>query len=289
MTPHESILLSAARLGLRNSSILHGICQKADGSSVYSEIDLDLHYGNKGGKFSSGGAKFKSTGRRFTLELGESQLMLKGELYSNGDWIEDKIDISPCIVVKDGQFVFEHYDGTLGRDGWLANIAERIPLVGYFIAGLHRRHGNQDQPRRAIAHCTNSTIVTAVVFIAERAMGPLGGFAMAFLSTPLAILVKNGVADGINDPRIRAQFEITVKQALVDSFKNNRWGNYLAIAVWLSKRISGVIEGTLSRTWLALSFIGKSIRSWWTGDDKVPNEWVSMATRESVQTKDRRI
>ena len=87
--------------------MLHGSCRVADGSWLYSEIDLNTHYGNKEGKFISGGAGFKSTGRHFALEHGESSLVLKGELYANGGCMEAEIDLSACIVVKDGKFVFE--------------------------------------------------------------------------------------------------------------------------------------------------------------------------------------
>ena len=64
----------------------------------------------------------------------------------------------------------------------------------------------QDQAQRAMAHCTSSNILTGAALGGGLA-GPLGGSVAAFLATPLAILARNGIARGIEDPRIRAQFE----------------------------------------------------------------------------------
>jgi hypothetical protein len=87
--------------------VLTGSCRNAEGSELYSKVDLNHHYANNGGKFSSGGTGFKTAGRRFALERGESSLMLTGELYTSGKWVNAKIDLLPCILVRGGRFVFE--------------------------------------------------------------------------------------------------------------------------------------------------------------------------------------
>ncbi|TEB28099.1 hypothetical protein FA13DRAFT_830119 [Coprinellus micaceus] len=189
-------------------------------SELYSKVDLNHHYANNGGKFSSGGTGFKTAGRRFALERGESSLMLTGELYTSGKWVNAKIDLLPCILVRGGRFVFEQHDHAWGRDGWLTKVAERIPIVGYIIAALHLAKGNRDHALRASARCTSSTTVTAAALAGAWVMGALGGFVAAGLSTPLAMLVRSHIAKNIEDPGLRAEFEeVTVKRALFDSIK----------------------------------------------------------------------
>lgn len=104
-TRHESILLSASLLSLKDGSILRGYCQKADGTWEYSELDLNNHYSIGGGNFTSEGGGFIDAGHNFWLEPGDSRVMLKGELNDSGNRVE--VDLSICIVVKDGRFVFE--------------------------------------------------------------------------------------------------------------------------------------------------------------------------------------
>lgn len=103
---HESILLSAALLGLKDGSIVRGLCQQTDGTWAPSQIDLSAHYGNNQGNFVSGDSGFKDAGRNFTLEPSESSVMLKGELNDEGNWIGAEVDVSICVVVKDGGFAF---------------------------------------------------------------------------------------------------------------------------------------------------------------------------------------
>jgi hypothetical protein len=91
---------------LRDGSILQGLCQQTDGAWVYSEVDLNAHYGNTQGKFVSGESGFKDAGRNFALELSESSVMLKGELNDEGSCVGAEVDVSICVVVKDGGFEF---------------------------------------------------------------------------------------------------------------------------------------------------------------------------------------
>ena len=63
-----------------------------------------------------------------------------GSLFSSTSGFHD----SSSILVS--QLIWAVSDGTLGRDGWLANVAECIPLVGYLITSLHRRRGHQVMP-----------------------------------------------------------------------------------------------------------------------------------------------
>ena len=106
---HESILLSAMLLDLKDSSTLQGLCQKTDGKWDYAEIDLNNHYANKLGKFDSDSSGFKHSGRNFELESNESSVILKGELAlpESRGWCNAEVDLTICVVVKNAKFMFQ--------------------------------------------------------------------------------------------------------------------------------------------------------------------------------------
>ena len=105
----------------------------------------------------------------------------------------------------------------------------------------------QDQAQRAVAHCTNSNILTGA------ALG--GGQVGVFLATPLAILARNGLAKGINDPRVRAQFEATIEQAFRASLKNAVSGEYVLSCVWLAKQVYDILRRILATAGLPPAFV----------------------------------
>ncbi|KAJ3506194.1 hypothetical protein NMY22_g17332 [Coprinellus aureogranulatus] len=104
---HESIFLSATFLGLRDGHILVGLCQKTDGTWARSELDLNAHYGVNEGKLIADSGGFLDASRNVRLEPGKSSVMLKGEVNDSGNWVGAEVDLSICVVVKEGGFVFE--------------------------------------------------------------------------------------------------------------------------------------------------------------------------------------
>ncbi|KAH6917994.1 hypothetical protein BKA70DRAFT_1554159 [Coprinopsis sp. MPI-PUGE-AT-0042] len=304
-TPHESILLSATLLELRDGSVLRGLCQQTDGTWSFSELDLNNHYSAHGGKFSVDTGGFKDVARNLWLEPGDSSVVLHGELNESDSWATAQIDLSIRVVVKEGRFVFEKHDGPWDRDGFFARKTQGIPLFGYITAVVQSSNDNQDHAQRALALCTSSTIVTVASIAGFFMKGPFGAGIAAGLSTPLAKLAESHIAGNIQDPRLRDEFEqATIGRAIVESLTNAIGGEASGYAMqyagdWLSssgtelvskaiEAIKGALSGASlglaqdvvntragASEALAIALIGKIVQAM-KGDGASVKEWDSI-------------
>jgi hypothetical protein len=88
------------------------------------------------------------------------------------------------------------------------------------------------------------TILTASTVVASTFTGPLGVALAAALSTPIAIVSEDRIADRIHDPRIREQFPAET----LDRFVSTTLVNFLATGAapylgrWVSEE-AGVLLG----------------------------------------------
>ncbi|KAH6917993.1 hypothetical protein BKA70DRAFT_1416018 [Coprinopsis sp. MPI-PUGE-AT-0042] len=211
-----------------STSVLQGLCQRADGKWDYAEIDLNDHYGNKLGKFESEGSGFKHTGRNFKLDAKDTSVLFQGELARpEGGYVAAEVELSICIVVKGAKFVFERHDGFWDRDGWLALNTEGLPVIGFITASIQNITDNeacydQDHARRALANCSNSSIVTVAAVVGGFLPGgPAAAGLLAGLATPFALMAESQWADTIDDPRLRDEFEeATIGSAVVEGLTN---------------------------------------------------------------------
>ncbi len=93
-------------------SVLSGLCLDYDGICRLSTIDLNDHYENFNGDLVTG-RRFYYSSRNVSIDKpARGSLMLKAELKGNhwwsGDfWKQNETDLSTCIVIRGGRFVFE--------------------------------------------------------------------------------------------------------------------------------------------------------------------------------------
>lgn len=165
-------------------------------------------------------------------------------------------------------------DGPFDREGAVTKFFERVPFVGFVVAGIHSIAGNevclivlytaplslmhysQEHAKRAIALCANSTIVCGGILIGAFIGGPIGAAVGAALTTTIAILAETLIAGTIKDPQLQAQFEeATIGRCFYETLRNMLAAGaaaYLASflstqAGNLSARALGEIAKTLSK------------------------------------------
>ncbi|KAL9101179.1 MAG: hypothetical protein Q9163_003538 [Psora crenata] len=194
---HDSIILSSCCLKIEQTS-LSGLSLAADGKLHYSTVDLNEYYGNIRGEFKSGEKHYAWTGRNFRLEDSSKSVKLIGELKDGSHvYRAAEVDISICVVNQNGRLTF---------------IKQTV---------------KKEQAARALATCTNSTIVCAGILVGMAvgtALGnPLiGGVIGAGLASPIGILAETKIADAlIDDPRVRSDIhEATVGRYIYETLRN---------------------------------------------------------------------
>ncbi|KAF9995952.1 hypothetical protein BGZ80_007383, partial [Entomortierella chlamydospora] len=103
------------------------------------------------------------------------------------------------------------------KDGAATHFFERIPVVGYGVAGVQAIAGNSEQAKRALALSTNSLITTAGAVGGFAVGGPAGAVAGGALAAQAGMASEWGIAKTINDPTVKGDVgEVSVKRALVD-------------------------------------------------------------------------
>lgn len=140
---------------------------------------------------------------------------------------------------------FRDSDGWFDRDGVFTKWFEHFPVLGFVVAGIQAACGNevrpqariqrktwkevlpmlngtQDQATRAMAVCTNSTVVCAGIVIGTFLGGPLGGVIGAGLATPIGILAEEKIVQvWVKNPGLKAQFEeATIGRYIYETLRN---------------------------------------------------------------------
>ena len=99
-----------------------------------------------------------------------------------------------------------------------------------------------------MARCTSSTIVTIAALAGTFLNGPLAAGFAAGLSTPFAMLAESHIANNIEDPRLRAEFEeATIGKAISEALHNTLGGMAAGealefVAEWLSKDVATLVK-----------------------------------------------
>lgn len=89
------------------NATLRGIVLGRDGQYYPSEINLDEHYGNRGGAFEVGGGSFSLSGKDFRLQQDPEAVKLVAELMDYGGvYRYAEIDLSKSIINQNGQLAF---------------------------------------------------------------------------------------------------------------------------------------------------------------------------------------
>ncbi|KAI2616759.1 hypothetical protein GGR54DRAFT_649186 [Hypoxylon sp. NC1633] len=203
-TLSESILVSAACLTL-NNNLLSGLVLGRDGKFHPSALDLDHHYGNIGGRFEAGRENFSLTGRNLRLELDANAAKLVGEIKDyDGEYRASEIDLSVCVVNRQGQLVFEENDGWFKKDHWITSISDQIPVLGEALAGLIRFGDNEPETHQTLHNLTNSAATTASLALGSRigralSSPTLGLLLGAGLGSPAHLCLWDRIA-ALDDP-----------------------------------------------------------------------------------------
>ncbi|KAI0467785.1 hypothetical protein F4859DRAFT_506508 [Xylaria cf. heliscus] len=222
--PSGSLLTTACCFSLEGRK-LKALCMGYDGLFHDSEFDLNEYYENDNGDLVTG-RHFYYSARNVSIQPSADSLLLKAELKGNhwwsGDfWNASKIDLVASLVVGNGCLVFEKHDGLFDREGAVTKFFERVPFVGFVVAGIHALAGNEEYAKRAVALCANSSIVCGGIIIGAWIGGPIGAALGAGLTTPLAILVETQIAGTIKEPQLQAQFEeATIGRYLYETLRN---------------------------------------------------------------------
>ncbi|KAI0379471.1 CNVH-domain-containing protein [Hypomontagnella monticulosa] len=245
----DSLLLHTACLTLEDNKILKGLVVGPDGKFRVSEINLDQHYGNIGGKFEPASGVYSLSGRDFRLEKNLDSIKLIGELQDYGGVHRPaEIDLSLCVVNRNGQLAFCKPDETPNREHWKTAIAEQIPVLGSAVAGLHypqesdnevsphpfppsilslchecrvadAYRANQNNFFYEIASRTNSATVTVGIalgaFIGRACGSPALGMVIgAGLSTTPGIFLEDRFVNAVEDPAARSQ----IREAMLGNY-----------------------------------------------------------------------
>ncbi|KAK5997585.1 hypothetical protein PT974_02948 [Cladobotryum mycophilum] len=208
--PKESIINDTSMAFLEGPQ-LHALCLGYDGILHASDINLNEHYENHNGDLVNG-RLFYNTASDVYLTRSQKDVLLHATLGGNhwntGDFVKQRqVDVSINILNRGGQLVYERHDGFWDRDGPFATFCEKIPFVGYVVAGVQEAAGNEDQAKRAVAHCTESTFVCVGSLVGMLVGGPLGSMIGKAIATPIGLIVESAIGGTIDDPRIRGQFE----------------------------------------------------------------------------------
>lgn len=106
---HRTELLpkSCGTFTLRDSR-LHALCLGHDGTFHHSSIDLNDHYGNRRGSFTSNGDRFFDSARNVSLIVSSTEVLLCADLRIDGDeYVHSAIDVARCMSNRNGTLVFE--------------------------------------------------------------------------------------------------------------------------------------------------------------------------------------
>ncbi|PPQ75321.1 hypothetical protein CVT26_015176 [Gymnopilus dilepis] len=81
------------------------------------------------------------------------------------------------------------FSDAFSRDGYVARITEKVPVVGFVTAGVQAVSGNKEQAARALAQCGMSTAGAATGFLVGGPIGAvLGGAGTATAVTVVDVM-----------------------------------------------------------------------------------------------------
>ncbi|KAF9164133.1 hypothetical protein BGX21_000846 [Mortierella sp. AD011] len=102
------------------------------------------------------------------------------------------------------------------RDGSVTCFLEKVPIVGYGVAGVQAIAGNTDHAKRALATSTGSLITTAGSVGGFMVGGPVGAAAGAAVASQVGMVTEFGISKTISDDNVKGNVgEISLKRALL--------------------------------------------------------------------------
>ncbi|VDC03066.1 unnamed protein product [Peniophora sp. CBMAI 1063] len=89
------------------------------------------------------------------------------------------------------------------RDGATTRFCEKLPIIGYGVAGIQKIAGNDEHAKRAVATATNSTIALGGAAAGFCVAGPVGAVAGAALGSGAGIASEYGISKTIHDEKVK--------------------------------------------------------------------------------------
>ena len=89
------------------------------------------------------------------------------------------------------------------RDGATTRFCEKLPIIGYGVAGVQKLAGNDEHAKRAVATATNSTIALGGAAAGFCVAGPVGAVAGAALGSGAGIASEYGISKTIKDDKVK--------------------------------------------------------------------------------------
>jgi len=143
--------------------------------------------------------------------------------FLDGQRLKDTLVFAALITTHGQSVLVKQFD----RDGWIIKWLENMPVLGYVVAGTHWVAGNEDYTARAIAKCTNSTLVMFGTIVGGLVCSvfanPVIGIVIgAGIASPFGIWAETQIAiKCITDPAVRDQIEeATLGRYIFETLRN---------------------------------------------------------------------
>ncbi|KAK4649148.1 uncharacterized protein QC761_116455 [Podospora bellae-mahoneyi] len=112
---------------------------------------------------------------------------------------------------------FDSIANAFSRDGIATRILEKVPVVGYGVAGVQALAGNTEHAKRALATSTNSLITTAGAVGGMVVGGPAGAIAGGAAASTIGLGTEYAISTTINDKDVKGDVgEVTVQRVVTD-------------------------------------------------------------------------
>ncbi|KAF4236305.1 hypothetical protein CNMCM8980_002949 [Aspergillus fumigatiaffinis] len=197
------------RYVLDEDAVLKGLVVGLDGKLHVSKLPLGDHYENDDGYIKpKKDGHFQYTATSFWIDE-EFRLNARLKYWScGGGYRLPEYPIYKDIIVSDDGSLsitdpVEY--GLFDLRGPFFEFLMKIPIVGYWVAGIDALAGDEDEALKAVAECTYSTVVLAASLAGGFIGGPLGAAVGTAVAAAAAPYVKAAIAQGISDPTMRAE------------------------------------------------------------------------------------
>ncbi|KAL5042427.1 hypothetical protein BDW71DRAFT_211184 [Aspergillus fruticulosus] len=205
----DDVRARMVKYALNEDAVLSGFVVGNDGKLHYAELPLGDHYENDDGYFKQKkNGHFQYTAKSFWLESGfELSAELKYWSLGGGYQIAGYPIYKDIRVGDDGSLSIDdpvEY-GFFDLRGPFFEFLEKIPILGYWVAGIDAIAGDEDEALKAVAECTYSTVVLAATLAGSFLGGPLGAAVGSAVAAAAAPFMEAAIAQGISDPTMRSE------------------------------------------------------------------------------------
>lgn len=107
---------------------------------------------------------------------------------------------------------------SFSRDGSVTRVLEKVPIVGYGVAGVQALAGNPEHAKRALATSTNGLLTTAGAVGGMLVGGPVGAVAGGAAASQLGMVTEYAISTTITDKDVKGNVgEISLNRAVTDA------------------------------------------------------------------------